>query len=178
VRQAGLGHHVQSAYARNAPTRIGRLAGTFGATRRLFFSGNAVTQGWACYAGELMEEIGVLTPLQRLSEAHRRLWVAARAVADTSLHTGELSMVRVARMYRDEVGLPASQAMEQAVRDSMQPGVGMAELVGTAGIDELRRAIEDREGAQFDLRRFHDRFLNHGAIPVTLIAASLLDAAS
>ena len=121
-----------------------------------------------------MEEIGALTELQRLSEAQRRLCVAARALGDIGIHTGELSLARVARMYRDEVGLTATQAMEQAVRDSMQPGVGVAELAGTAGIDELRRAIEDRDGAEFDLRAFHDRFLSYGAIPVTLISASML----
>lgn len=175
IRHAGLGHHVQSEHARHAPTYIGRLAGTAGATRRLFFCGNAVTDGWACYAAELMEEAGALTPLQRLSEAHRRLWVSARAVADIGLHIGELSVARIARLYRDEAGLPATQAMDQAVRDSMNPGIGMAELVGTAGIDELRRAIEDRDGARFDLKGFHDRLLGHGAIPVTLIAASMLE---
>ncbi len=79
-------------------------------------------------------------------------------------------------MYRDEVGLPSSQAMEQTVWISMHPGAGMAELVGAAGIDELRRAIEDRDGPRFDLRAFHDTFLSYGAIPVTLTAASMLDA--
>lgn len=176
VRHAGLGNHVQSIRAREASTRIGRLAGTWGATRRLFFCGNAVTDGWASYAAELMEEVGALTPLQRLSEAQRRLRVAARAVGDIGMHTGELSMMRVARIYRDEAGMPASMAMQLAVRDSMHPGVGMAELVGAAAIDELRRTLEDREGARFDLQAFHDRFLSYGAIPVTLTAASMLDA--
>jgi uncharacterized protein (DUF885 family) len=30
-----------------------------------------------------------------------------------------------------------------------------------------------REGADFSLRAFHDRFLGYGAIPVSLIAASM-----
>lgn len=175
IRNAGLGRHVQTVAARIAPTRIGRLAATVGTTRRLFFSGNAISDGWACYAVELMEEAGVLTPMLRLAEAQRRLQIAAQAVADIGLHTGELTFVRVARMYRDEVGLPSSQAMEQTVWISMHPGAGMAELVGAAGIDELRRTIEDRDGPRFDLRAFHDTFLGYGAIPVTLTAASMLN---
>jgi hypothetical protein len=64
--------------------------------------------------------------------------------------------------------------MEQSVWNSMHPGAGMAELAGTAGIDELRREMEDRAGADCDLRTFHDEFLSHGCVPVTLIAASML----
>ena len=45
-----------------------------------------------------------------------------------------------------------------------------ASWLGTDGLHRLRRARERAEGAAFSLRRFHDRLLSFGAIPVPLIA--------
>jgi uncharacterized protein (DUF885 family) len=47
-------------------------------------------------------------------------------------------------------------------------------LIGTDAIRDLRRQMQKREGADFTLRAFHDRFLSYGAIPVSLIAASMV----
>lgn len=174
IHHAGLGHHVQNYHAFRAESRVGRMAGTDCASRIGMFCGGTLVEGWACYATELMEEIGALTPLERLSEAQTRLRMAARAVADTAIHSGEFSLERAARFYRDEAGMPASAALGEAVKNSMFPGAAMMYLAGTAGIDELRKAMAEKEGANFSLKAFHDRFLTYGAIPVTLIAASML----
>ena len=174
IHHAGLGHHVQNYNAFRAESRVGQMAGTDCASRVAMFCSGSLVEGWACYATELMEEIGALTPLQRLSEAQTRLRMAARAVADTAIHSGEFSIERAARFYRDEAAMPASAALGEAVKNSMFPGAAMMYLAGTAGIDELRRAMEDKEGSDFSLKSFHDRFLSYGAIPVTLIAASML----
>ena len=176
VHHAGLGHHVQNYHAFRSESRVGQMAGTDCASRVAMFCSGSLVEGWACYATELMEEIGALTPLQRLSEAQTRLRMAARAVADTAIHSGEFSIERAARFYRDEAGMPASAALGEAVKNSMFPGAAVMYLAGTAGIDELRRAMEEKEGADFTLKSFHDRFLSYGAIPVTLIAASMLEA--
>jgi uncharacterized protein (DUF885 family) len=55
----------------------------------------------------------------------------------------------------------------------MFPGAALMYLIGTDQIHELRRELATREGAAFDLRRFHDRFLAHGSVPVSLIAAAM-----
>jgi uncharacterized protein (DUF885 family) len=41
-------------------------------------------------------------------------------------------------------------------------------------IVRLRDQMKAREGASFDLGRFHDAFLKEGAIPITLIRRELL----
>jgi uncharacterized protein (DUF885 family) len=46
--------------------------------------------------------------------------------------------------------------------------------LGTRGLHQLRAAVRAREGAAFTLRRFHDRVLAYGAIPVALIARLML----
>jgi uncharacterized protein (DUF885 family) len=42
--------------------------------------------------------------------------------------------------------------------------------LGTEGLHALRRERERVEGDQFSIRRFHDRVLSFGSIPVPLIA--------
>jgi len=174
IRQGGLGHHVQSFHAVRAESRVGRMAGVTGASRLAMFCAGTLVDGWAAYATELMEEIGALTPVQRLAEAQFRVRIAARAVADTAIHSGEFGWERAARFLRDEAGMPASVALAEAVQIAMFPGRGMAALAGVAAIDELRRHLEDAEGADFTLRSFHDRLLSYGALPLPLIAAAML----
>jgi uncharacterized protein (DUF885 family) len=41
--------------------------------------------------------------------------------------------------------------------------------LGTDSLHRLRRARERAEGAAFSLRRFHDRVLAFGSIPVPLV---------
>ena len=61
------------------------------ANRIAMFSGGSLAEGWACYVCDLMEEIGFLTPLERIAQQHTRVRIAARAVADLSIHTGALT---------------------------------------------------------------------------------------
>jgi uncharacterized protein (DUF885 family) len=174
IHHAGLGHHVQNYNAFRAESRVGQMAGTDCASRVAMFCSGTLVEGWACYATELMEEIGALTDLQRLSEAQTRLRMAARAVADTAIHSGEFSLEQAARFYEGEAGMPASAALGEAVKNSMFPGAAVMYLSGTSGIHALRKQLTERDGAAFDLRSFHDRFLSYGAIPVALIARSML----
>ena len=62
--------------------------------------------------------------------------------------------------------MPAAAARGEAVKNSMFPGAAVMYWLGTRGIHDLRRACAAREGAAFSLKRFHDRFLSYGAIPV------------
>jgi uncharacterized protein (DUF885 family) len=70
----------------------------------------------------------------------------------------------------------ATAAKGEAVKNSMFPGAAMMYLIGTDAIHDLRRTMTARQGAEFSLRAFHDRFLSYGAIPVSLIAESMLNA--
>jgi uncharacterized protein (DUF885 family) len=64
-------------------------------------------------------------------------------------------------------------AYAEAVKNSMFPGAAMIYLIGQDSIRDLRRDIAVREGASFNLHRFHDRLLSYGSIPVSLIAAAM-----
>ena len=64
------------------------MAAIDAASRIAMFCGGSLAEGWACYACDLMEEIGFLTPLEQAAQQHTRVRLLARAVVDLSLHYG------------------------------------------------------------------------------------------
>ncbi|HEV2527215.1 MAG TPA: DUF885 family protein [Thermomicrobiales bacterium] len=174
IHHGGLGHHVQNWNGFRADSRIGRLAAVDAASRLAWFCAGTLVEGWACYATELMgEQTDFLTLAEALSEAQGRVRMCCRAIADVGIHTGAMTLEDAAAFYEREAGMTAAASMGEAVKNSMFPGAAMMYLVGLTGIYDLRAELMDREGDDFSLRRFHDRFLSYGAIPVSLIAASM-----
>jgi len=169
IHHAGLGHHLQNWYAyHRAASRFGQVAAIDCASRIAMFCGGTMAEGWACYATDLMEEIGFLDSFDLLLLAHTRLRIAARAVVDVRLHTGRWTLEEAEAYYRDEAGMSSEAARAEAVKNSMFPGTGLMYLVGTAQIHALRREMAAREPG-FELRRFHDRLLSFGSVPVALV---------
>ena len=174
VHHGSIGHHVQNWHAFRAASRIGQVAAVDCASRIAMFCGGTMAEGWACYATDLMEEIGFLTPLERLSQMHSRLRMATRALVDVKLHRGEWTLDEAAACYRDRVGMSQEAAHAEAVKNSLFPGTALMYLMGTEQIHRLRRDLAQQPG--FDLRRFHDRFLSYGSVPVSLISAAMREA--
>lgn len=174
VHHGAVGHHVQNWHAYRAASRVGRIAAVDCASRIALPCGGTMAEGWACYATDLMDEAGFLTPLERYSQHQARLRMAARALVDVELHRGRLTLEQAAAVYAEEAGMAPEAAMGEAVKNSMFPGAALMYLIGTDQIHALRRAVAAREGERFSLRRFHDRFLSHGSVPVALIARAML----
>ena len=173
VHHGGLGHHLQNQFAYRALSRIGQIAAVDCASRNALFCGGTMAEGWACYATDLMDEIGFLTPLESLAEIHSRMRMAARAIVDVRLHQGFFDLDEAAAFYQERVGMTAEAARSEAVKISMFPGTGLMYLMGCDLIHQLRRELAAREGGAFSLRRFHDRFLSYGSVPVSLAAAAM-----
>ncbi|HUQ80841.1 MAG TPA: DUF885 family protein [Gemmatimonadaceae bacterium] len=171
VHHGGIGHHVQNWYAYNQQrSRVGKVAGVDCANRIGMFLGGTMTEGWACYATDLMEELGFLTPLERVSQQHTRVRMLARAIVDIELHQGTMSFGEAVRFYEEQVGMGAAAAKGEAVKNSMFPCTAIMYWLGTQGIHDLRDEMKRREGPLFSLRRFHGELLGYGSIPVPLIA--------
>jgi hypothetical protein len=173
IHHGGLGHHVQNWYASHAASRVGRVAAVDCASRIAVFCGGTMAEGWACYAVDLMDEIGFLTPLEHYAQIHAHLRLAARAFVDVELHCGRLSLEGAAAFYETRAGLSPEAARAEAVKNSMFPGTAMMYMVGTDLIHQLRRDMAGRARGTFDLRGFHDRLLSYGSIPVALAGAAM-----
>ena len=171
VHHGAIGHHVQNYRAYHGTSEIGRVAAVDCASRIGMFLGGSMAEGWACYATELMEEAGFLTPEEEVAEQHTRARLLARAVADVTLHTGAADLDTVAALYRERVGMPDAAARGEAVKNSMFPGAAIMYWLGTDTLRRLRRDRQRADGARFSLQQFHDRVLSFGSIPVPLVAA-------
>jgi uncharacterized protein (DUF885 family) len=176
IHHGGVGHHVQNWHAFRAASRIGRMAAVDCASRIAMFCGGTMAEGWACYATDLMSETGFLTPLEQYAERQSRRRMAARAIVDVRLHDGRFTMDGAAEFYQRRAGMHAAAARGEVVKNSMFPGAALMYLFGTDTIHALRSKLSARQGASFDLCEFHDTFLSHGSIPVSLIARAMTDA--
>ncbi len=173
VHHGGIGHHVQNWHAFRAASRIGQVAAVDCASRIAMFCGGTMAEGWSSYVVGLMGEVGFLTPLEAYSQRYARMRAAARAIVDVNLHHGRMSLDEAIAFYRDHVGMTPQAADAEAVKNSMFPGAAVIYLIGQDTIRDLRRDIAAREGAAFSLRRFHDRLLSYGSIPLSSIAAAM-----
>ena len=170
VHHGAIGHHVQNYYAYCGESAIGRVAAVDCASRIGMFSGGTMAEGWACYATDLMDEAGFFTPEEAVAQQHTRARLLARAIVDIGLHERSLTFDEAVAMYCDRIGMTPEAARAEACKNSMFPGTASMYWLGTEGLHQLRRARERAEGAAFSLRRFHDRVLSYGSIPVPLVA--------
>lgn len=165
VHHGSIGHHTQNARAREAPSRLARLAGTDCASGIAFLSSGTMVEGWACYATELMAEVdGFYTPAERLAliQADRRN--AASVLADIKLHTGAWSLEQMRAFYRDEAGFPAARVWGETTRNSLLPGTRLMYFLGTEQIKSLRAEIGGAPKPLFDA------LLGHGHVPIAWAA--------
>jgi uncharacterized protein (DUF885 family) len=177
IHHGALGHHVQNYYASHGASRIGQVGAVDGASRIGMFCAGTLAEGWACYACDLAEEAGFLTPLDAVAQQHTRVRLLARAVADLELHSGRRSLDQIAALYREQAQMAEEAADAEAVKNSMFPGAAVMYWLGTRDLHALRRACQARHGNTFSRRAFHDRVLSHGAIPVPLIAQLMMQEA-
>ena len=129
-----------------------------------------MAEGWACYATDLMDELGFLTPLERVSEQHTRVRMLARAIVDLRLHTGACTFGEAVAFYERVVGMSPEVAAAETAKNSMFPCTALMYWLGTRTIFSLRAEMKRQRGAAFTLRAFHDELLSRGAIPVALAA--------
>lgn len=172
VHHAGPGHHVQNHYAYRSSSQVGRIAAVDCAYRIALFSGGTMAEGWACYATDLLEEFGFCDDAERQNQQHTRLRMAGRAYVDVRMHTGQMTFDEAETFYRDVISMSAANARNEATRNSMFPGTALMYLMGTRQIHELRRKLQGRMA----LKDFHDEFLRHGSIPVSMISRRMLSA--
>jgi hypothetical protein len=167
VHHGGLGHHRQNWANARARGPMARLAAVDGACRLALHAGGTMAEGWSCYAVELYEELGMLTPLEVIAEQHTRVRILCRALADITLHHDGGTLGEAEAIYTTHAMMPAAAARAEAVKNAMFPGMAIMYWLGTRTIHAARRAAERTPG--FDLRDWHDRLLSFGALPLPVV---------
>jgi uncharacterized protein (DUF885 family) len=144
-------------------------------------------EGWAHYAEELADEIGLLRDdAERLGMLLGQIWRAARIVIDVGLHldlpvpagNGFTDATRwtpgVGRAFlRDVAQVDETTARFEVDRYLGWPGQALAFRVGARLWAEARRDSESALGAAFDRKQFHARALGLGPMGLGPLRAAL-----
>jgi uncharacterized protein (DUF885 family) len=175
VHHGAVGHHVQNWHAyHRASSRVAKIAAVDCANRIGMFCGGTMAEGWACYATQLMDELGFLSPLERISEQHSRVRFLARAIVDIGFHEGSLSFDEAIAFFATEARMEPAVARAETVKCSMFPGTALMYWLGTQTILDLREQRRRARGPSFNLHEFHDELLGYGSIPVPLVSRLML----
>lgn len=161
VHEGYPGHHMQISFA--------NMTGTSPITK---LTGNsAYVEGWARYSEALAEEAGIYrTPYAPMT---RRLWPARGMVVDPGLHVMGWTRQQVIDFVRQSGRFSGQEADDLVDRVAIWPGQLTAYDSGGLEIMALRREAEAALGPRFDLRQFHRRVLESGAIPLTALRANI-----
>ncbi len=166
VHEGYPGHHLQISLA----NRVGSLP------RRQIWT-SVMVEGWALYCEEMMGEQGFYTdPRTRLLQLKDHLWRSCRVLIDVGLHTGSMTFEEAVKMLVEVPKLDPAGAEGEVKRYTRTPTQPLSYAVGKREILALREALAAAEGPAFTLRRFHDRLLQYGSIPVSLIRRQLCPA--
>jgi uncharacterized protein (DUF885 family) len=157
------GHHLQLSLALQADLPMLRRVSGFGAYQ----------EGWALYAEQLAQEMGVYAddPAGELGYIHDALLRSGRLVTDTGIHALRWSREKAAQTLSDIEGDPAPLAEQEIERYAVWPGQACSYMVGKVTILRLRDKAKSALGPTFDIRRFHDSILLAGAMPLTVLGS-------
>ncbi|MCP4299348.1 MAG: DUF885 domain-containing protein [Gammaproteobacteria bacterium] len=159
------GHHLQGTVALRNESLHPIL-------RYMWVSGSA--EGWALYTEKLADEMGLyssaVTRMGMLSdEAHR----AARLVVDTGMHVMGWTRQQAIDYLLENTALGVDNVNYEIDRYAAVPGQATSYLLGSLEIQRLRTRAERELGDDFDIRVFHDRILENGAVTLPMLGMSI-----
>ncbi|QIL03309.1 DUF885 domain-containing protein [Sphingomonas sinipercae] len=139
---------------------------------RTLLSFNAYSEGWALYAEQLADELGVYDDFQvgRLGYLNSIAFRAARLVVDTGLHHKRWSREQARQFFLDAVGDPNSSEVD---RYATWPGQALGYEVGHQEINRQRERAKTALGAKFDLKAFDDAVVLGGNVPMDVLARNI-----
>lgn len=156
------GHHFQMALQSENPD--------LPAFRRNAFP-TAFVEGWAEYASGVAGEMGLYgDPYDRYGRLAMEMFLASRLVVDTGMNALGWSRDQALEFLRPRLLESETQLATETLRYSVDiPGQALAYKIGALAIQDLRHRAEEALGEDFDVRRFHQAVLAHGAMPLDVL---------
>jgi uncharacterized protein (DUF885 family) len=155
------GHHLQISIAQESkdiPT-----------LRKLgFFS--AYSEGWALYAEQVADELGVYAndPLGRAGFLQSFLFRATRLVVDTGIHSKRWSREQATDYMVKTTGYARARSQREIERYCTMIGQACSYKVGHTAWTRAREEAEKRLGPKFDIKQFHE-VLREGSMPLSIL---------
>jgi uncharacterized protein (DUF885 family) len=132
------------------------------------------SEGWGLYAEQLAEEAGLHADDRgRLGSITASLMRAVRLVVDTGMHAFGWSREQALEFMTAHVPMPPEFLAAEIDRYIVMPGQALAYLTGKLEILRIREEAQRRLGPAFSLPAFHAAILDHGSLPMPVLARSI-----
>jgi uncharacterized protein (DUF885 family) len=159
--EATPGHHLQVSLAQesDAIPLIRRFGGY-----------SAYSEGWALYAEQLADELGLFEgrPLERAGMLQSFLFRATRLVVDSGIHAKRWTREQATEYFLRTTGIARGRGQNEIDRYTAWPGQALSYKIGHTVWLRLREQAKARLGQRFDLKEFH-QILLLGAMPLTIL---------
>jgi uncharacterized protein (DUF885 family) len=141
--------------------------------RQLLYCGTT-SEGWAHYTEQMMLDEGFSSdPKVRIGQLIDALLRDSRFIVGLEMHTGRMTLDQ-AKSFFVEQGYQVPPIAEVEARRGTSDPTYLVYTLGKLQIMKLREDYRKQQGDKFTLQDFHDRFLEHGGLPIKLIRESML----
>ena len=162
LHEGNPGHHYQYQYALDKNIPDYRVYAT---------DGTAYSEGWGLYAESLGDTLYDQTTAEGRFNYYGRLnyemFRALRLVVDTGIHYYGWSHKKALDYMLKYSSLEKSELDTEVERYICLPGQALAYKIGQMFISDLKTEYMKKAGA--DIKDFHDKVLENGVLPLTLL---------
>ena len=165
AHEAIPGHVWQGEYANKLPLI------------RTLLAFNAYSEGWALYAEQLVDELGVYDdfPAGKLGYLQSIAFRCCRLVVDTGIHAKRWTRQQGVDFFVQRNGSNPLEVASEVDRYCSWPGQACGYKVGHSTINRLRDKAKAVLGAKYDLRAFDDAVVLGGNVPMDVLAKNVDD---
>jgi prolyl oligopeptidase len=155
------GHHLQIALAQE-------LEGI--PNFRRYGGYTAFVEGWGLYSESLGPELGLYKdPYSKFGQLTYEMWRAIRLVIDTGIHSLGWTRQQAIDYFKANNAKTEQDIIQEVDRYIVMPAQALAYKSGELEIKSLRQYAQQKLGARFDVRAFHDQVLSQGALPLDIL---------
>jgi uncharacterized protein (DUF885 family) len=158
MHEAYPGHHTQFYYARKNLNPL-----------RAVLWNAPFAEGWAVYATTLMTRLGYGAEKNlryRFFDLRGDLKVAANALIDVQLHSGQMTEAEAVRFMVEEGYQEQAEAEKKLLRAKLDTTQLVQYFLGLDEIVELEREVRQQQGENFSQRQFNEKLIGHGSVAV------------
>ncbi|MBF9237586.1 DUF885 domain-containing protein [Hymenobacter sp. BT683] len=165
IHEAIPGHYTQLVYANRSPSLV-----------KSIFGNGAMVEGWAVYAERMMLENGY----GNNSDEMWLLWdkwnmrVTLNTVIDHAIQVDNMSENEVVTLLRRDGFQEEAEARGKWLRATLSQVQLSSYFTGYTEIYALREELKQKQGKDFNLKAFHEKFLSYGSAPVKYIRELML----
>ncbi len=158
IHEAIPGHYTQLVYSNQSPSII-----------KSIFGNGAMIEGWAVYTEKMMLESGYKNSDEMWLMYYKwNLRSTCNTILDISVHTKAMSKEKALDLLINQAFQQQAEADGKWKRASVSQVQLCSYFTGYTEIYDFREALK-KEDKNFDLKKFHEKFLSYGSAPVKYI---------